>query len=911
MNLELVVTVHEIIGLPPGRKLSSSNLYFVIDLGNGTSSQKTSLNRLMRWVLSEDTVSIIKASNPMLKVKVCSGLETLGYALIDIRDVQRRVTRRRFKVNGLSGTELILSAGINAPLSLGESSDNMSNIDLGEGAIDVSEESQRFTVSFALDDFLDLQDLCLRLLPSHPEQQLSRSCWLSWTLFGRMFQSEPFLPSGEGAGPKRSRDVIGVRGARSFLIESLRGEFPLKMFLCAEGEILGVCEVSFDLDPAADPPMGLAAWFNVVPLLQSENLPSASMKIALEIAQVTDDQVPLPDTKAVSESMIDDDDKYGDEAFEEEVPPAVLDDIPAASATNKALDGSLRHFRVSVDVRSIGGLRRSCHVFVQFAYPHLGSKTPVRSHPLWVPANSEVALDNANVTYDTVLTLNALQSIAEAHPLTVNIKSKSHLGNEDIGFVEVDLAALLEQPPHTYRCPATKKNFRSLDDFVAHRNAIALLNATGKTKLECPADPIEVRVSDSLLSILTRSEGKLKPSNDGGRVRVVIAIENLGVVGYEVGVPVKPGYEMQGGGVYEDPEAEELNKVAGPAEQTEVAPDKALRVTSQPERAAQLEHLKSEWEVWRREVESKWRDELRAKEVALRKALEEENKAVLSSKADDLRRAHEEAGRLEVRLRQAIDAVEKQRAQLVLKEDQVNMKLAQKSSELQLLERRIREEARSKVEAETRRCEGLERQIEGMKESLQRMERRAKDAERDFEAYRQQVRGMPETQLREEVAKLRAQLAETRAEIERERRQSTERELEKEHFRAQMHRLALALKRERERSSAVARQELEQLRLEFLAREERYVLDGDREELRTIRSTLAQLKSNPERRGSPNISRNQDLGQSATENSATSRLKKRKEELLSSGLYDENEDAIIEEINRAIRLAESSMTRDS
>ena len=58
-----------------------------------------------------------------------------------------------------------------------------------------------------------------------------------------------------------------------------------------------------------------------------------------------------------------------------------------------------------------------------------------------------------------------------------------------------------------------------------------------------------------------------------------------------------------------------------------------------------------------------------------------------------------------------------------------------------------------------------------------------------------------------------------------------------------MHRLALALKREREKSSTLARQELEQLRLEFLAREERYVLDGDRDELRTIRHELANLRA--------------------------------------------------------------------
>ena len=68
--------------------------------------------------------------------------------------------------------------------------------------------------------------------------------------------------------------------------------------------------------------------------------------------------------------------------------------------------------------------------------------------------------------------------------------------------------------------------------------------------------------------------------------------------------------------------------------------------------------------------------------------------------------------------------------------------------------------------------------------------------------------GTPESLLREEVARLRAQLGESRGEVERERRIRSEAELEKEHFRAQMHRLAMALKRERERSAASARQDL-------------------------------------------------------------------------------------------------------
>ena len=45
-----------------------------------------------------------------------------------------------------------------------------------------------------------------------------------------------------------------------------------------------------------------------------------------------------------------------------------------------------------------------------------------------------------------------------------------------------------------------------------------------------------------------------------------------------------------------------------------------------------------------------------------------------------------------------------------------------------------------------------------------------------------------------------------------------------------------------ERESTCARRDMEQLRLEYLAREERFMLDGDRNELRTIKQELDELR---------------------------------------------------------------------
>jgi len=325
------------------------------------------------------------------------------------------------------------------------------------------------------------------------------------------------------------------------------------------------------------------------------------------------------------------------------------------------------------------------------------------------------------------------------------------------------------------------------------------------------------------------------------------------MVGGELAFAVKPGYKMHGGGVYELGHDIEYTSTLKDGSTIDLGglsvahPDPLDRDDLSASEKTHLQALRVDWEGWRRAAEAQWTEALRDRERLLRKKLEEDAARTLAQtlahRADDLKRAQEEAGRLEIRLRAAIDQVERQKQSWTVKEEQVQMRLAQKTAELQLLQRRVRDEAKVRVETEARRADALQTQVKQLQTDLERSDKRLHDCEKDFDAYRTHARSTPENVLREEVAKLRAQLGESRAETERERRLRSEAELEKEHFRAQMHRLAGALKRERERSSAMARQELEQLRLEFLAREERYVLDGDREELRNIRHELAALRA--------------------------------------------------------------------
>jgi hypothetical protein len=592
-------------------------------------------------------------------------------------------------------------------------------------------------------------------------------------------------------------------------------------------------------------------------------------------------------------------------------------------------DDFSRHYRMTVDVRSIGGLARAANASIKFAYPYLGSSRPVLTHPLWLPANTEEKLDGGAATFDCVMSRNRLRDVFAEHPLKVSAMSRTHMGSSNIGDVVVDLFGVIERPPHSYRCPITNKMFKSLEEYATHRQGLAALRGLNQVEQVPPKDPVTIWAQDVYYPLgagaAAPAAGNDDASDLGGRLRVVVIVEELGVVGSAMAVPVKVGYKMHNGALYAMPTEDGGRAAAAhpPAAGRNAAPPggdpSARRDLSAGERL-HLEKLKADWEAFRLKSEAAWRDALREKEREMRSRLEAEAARSVAERADDLRRAQEEAGRLEVRLRGAIDEAERQKAKLKAKDEQAQAKLAQKAAELQLLQRRVRDEAKARIDAETQRADGLQTQLTQQKQHAERLEKRLRDSEREFEAFRAHARGTPEALLREEGARLRAQLGECRAEVERERRVRAEAELEKEHFRAQMHRLALALKRERERSAASARQDLEQLRLEFLAREERYVLDGDREELRNIRHELASLRTATLTAPAPAQARAGGLlpppppsaagagtGAGQDPRAAAATARRQLEELLSTGLYaPDSDDPVISALRGEVSRAEAA-----
>lgn len=722
--------------------------------------------------------------------------------------------------------------------------------------------------------------------------------WLSWNFLDKTYKSDEF-PRHQ-SGPSMLKNLVKFDfpaiGPGKLIPRDVIDAFPFRVFLCTNQAVLAVANVnpfrveSVDKENITSTmPFQLTEWVEMVPIDPSHidedfytDGRSASIKVSLRITSndIEHDEYDgeafeteqNEETEYVTETVVEEQSKRVHFHHAEQERKQKL----AEQHEKIEQDRQLRHFRLSIDMRSISGLKRPAQLALSYLYPFLGSSSPVRTKPVWSTPHGEAKIDRGGATFEFAMSREQIQHIFTDHPLYITAQTKTNMGNHVLGEVKVDLTAVMVVEPNSFRCPLTSKSFPTLREYVKHREILLSLLAAGAVEQAPPREPVVVFVHDQYHVMTAPSpESRLSGPNDGskatpnyitplaegGKLRVVLILEDIGMLGNERAIPVKAGYKMHNGAVYnayghntgipgamraadlrqlqQEEEAPASSRCAGFGDADDVVESTMQRLAQDPlerglvglgedarpltvaERKA-LEKLKLDWEGWRRGVDAQWREAMLEKETLLRKKLEAEAAAKLVERAEDLKRAQIEAGKLEVRLRSAIEEVERQKAQLNLKAEQNQMGLAQKTSELQLLQRRVRDEAKVLVGEETRRANGLQQQVVSLQESLRLMEKRAKDSEHDFEQYRAQLRNSPESVLREEAAKLRAQLGECRGEVERERRLRSETELEKEHFRAQMHRLALALKREREKSSTIARQELEQLRLEFLAREERY-----------------------------------------------------------------------------------------
>ena len=386
-------------------------------------------------------------------------------------------------------------------------------------------QTYKFAVSVAFVDFKNIGIFCRNYLEKHGGGG-DRTFWFSWVLFGKTFQTEAF--DGIGNNPQKVRDTIRIRSpSKEAMIGALRADDAMNIVLCTQGAILASLAVPLYNGSSSSGGSGASltnqtTWHNLQVAegtkVTTKDTPSVKVTTVASIEE--EPQMPsLPRIKEETIAMPNDDDgdDYAEETFDNDedlpkpkgvrfsgqraaappVPPSTVenhqhrhqqqhhhhhhhhqkrtkgvdvshDDTSSEDDADDADDYN-RHYRMTVDVRSIGGLARAANATVNFTYPFLGASRPIRTHPLWLPANTEGKLDGAAATFDCCMSRNRLRDVFAEHPLKISALSRTHMGTSGLGDVSVDLFAVLETPPHSYRCPVTNKMFKSEAEYGTHR----------------------------------------------------------------------------------------------------------------------------------------------------------------------------------------------------------------------------------------------------------------------------------------------------------------------------------------------------------------------------------------------------------------------------------------------------------
>ncbi|XP_041957044.1 centrosomal protein of 120 kDa isoform X2 [Alosa sapidissima] len=539
-------------------------------------------------------------------------------------------------------------------------------------------------------------------------------------------------------------------------------------------------------------------------------------------------------------------------------PEAELVSSVSVSAPKVSIPASAHHYCFSMDLRSIRDLNTGFPVncTLRYAYQFFGSAAPIMtSPPVEVKRGTEVFLPQSYCAFDFAALPHQLQDTFLRVPLVVEMWHRDSSARDVLlGTASVQLSHLLTAEKSRFLGPSGQQHWRQ-----SYTERLPVLKAHGSSE----------KVAE--LSYFTTLE-------DLGLVRTQdIAISESSQSGH----PVQP----RAAAVV--PPSGPSGAVAEPRETLEY-------------RAAM------ELEMWKEMQEDLFDDQMKKKELNHMQALAEEWRKRDREREALVKKKELEYNLLEEQLQKTLAELEKREknlahAELETQRLQRELRAEHEFSvrELQDSGRRLREDCTHQVELERAKVRQLEEENTRLQQQLLDADSKYKLLEKEFQLFREQQHTRPEVRLQSEINLLRLE----KVELERKLETSTKSKL---HYKQQWGRALKELARfkQREQENAMSRlkkqqQELEHMRLRYLAAEEKEAVKTEKSELEDIRNQLNKLKQQEVKQpwGDP-------VGGSAGESvdDHLSRLLEERDTLLRTGVYT-HEDRIISELNRQIQEA--------
>ncbi|XP_074875697.1 centrosomal protein of 120 kDa isoform X3 [Buteo buteo] len=540
------------------------------------------------------------------------------------------------------------------------------------------------------------------------------------------------------------------------------------------------------------------------------------------------------------------------------------------SAQKIVIPAASHHFCFSIDLRSLRGLKVGFPIncILRYSYPFFGSAVPIMtSPPVEVRKNMEVFLPQSYCAFDFATIPHQLQDTFFRLPLLVELWHKDKTAKDLLlGVARLQLSNVL----------ASEKT--------------RFLGGNGE---QCWRQTCNETVS----VIAAQGSG-----NRIAELSYAITLEDYGLV------------KMQ------EVLVSDSSQCVGAGQQQHVPRTQPRRTPeNHPEPRETLEYKAAlELEMWKEMQEDIFENQLKKKEVAHMQALAEEWKKRDREREAVVKKKVAEYTVLEEQLQKTLRDLDKRERQLFSAESELQRVKKELQAEhervLQELQdsvRRAREECAHQVELERSKIKQLEEDKLRSQQQLYEAENKHKILEKEFQQYKEQQSSKPEIQLQSEINLLTLE----KVELERKLESATKSKL---HYKQQWTRALkeLARLKQREQENAMAhlkkqQQELEHMRLRYLAAEEKELGKTDRQELEDIRNELNRLKQQEEERKQLQDVRDNSAGRvdslhsrKLNENTDDylSRLIEERDTLLRTGVYN-HEDHIVSELDRQIREA--------
>ncbi|CAM4719851.1 unnamed protein product [Leuciscus chuanchicus] len=538
------------------------------------------------------------------------------------------------------------------------------------------------------------------------------------------------------------------------------------------------------------------------------------------------------------------------------VSPGEADDSSVSvSAPKISIPASAHHFCFSLDLRSVRDLRTSFPVncVLRYAYQFFGSASPIMTSPaVEVKKNTEVFLPQSFCAFDFAALPNQLQDTFLRVPLLVEMWHREPSSPDVLlGSVSIHLSRLLSSERTRFLDPSGRQRWRQ-----SWTERIPIIKAHGSEKL--------------------------------AELCYVSVLEDLGFV-----------------------KAQEI--LVSESSQAAVAPHQGQGGSETLTRPRETLEYKAalELEMWKEMQEDMFDDQLKQKELSHMQALAEEWRKRDQQREALIKKKEVEYSLLEEQLQRTLSDLEKRERALAHAEAETQRLQREMRSEhelsmreLQDSSRRLREDCDHQVELERSKVRQLEDQLTRQRQQMQESENKHKLLEKEFQQFRDQQSVRPEVRLQSEINLLTLE----KVELERKLESATKSKL---HYKQQWGRALKELARfkQREQENAMTRlkkqqQELEHMRLRYLASEEKEAVTSEKHELQDIRNQLNRLK---QQEAAARVCVSESADEHVTRvcvsvEEHVTRLLEERDTLLRTGVYT-HDDRIISELDRQIQQA--------